>query len=261
MDSSRAGRSNVSLPSEGGCCLAAQQGSVRQPHRTARLGKLGAAFQCGTEEVCGAPILARKGICGAGRIEGVSTPLASPSGKPRPPSSEVDTWRTDQAPQLPRAAQAGQSTAGRIGVGSPQLQSGRFSTLYPSHAGESATSQRIVRQLEQYYALWTQLFFPFWASPGTLQKRFDGKATSWPRHDRLVVVLLKDRAEYLEVLGVAEDNIGISVGYYNPGAKMSFFYLAENMNATLYHELTHQLFLEATSIDARLKRVSRVVFG
>ncbi len=113
---------------------------------------------------------------------------------------------------------------------------------------DAKSSRRIAQQLEQFYVLWSQVFYPLWAAPGILQSRLEGKGTPWPRHERLRVVLLKDRSEYLRILGVAEDNIGVSVGYYAPDAKTSFFYPAENLEATLFHELTHQLLMEASSI-------------
>ena len=126
-----------------------------------------------------------------------------------------------------------------------RVDSPHFTLLTRANA---KSSRRIAQQLEQFYVLWSQVFYPLWAAPGTLQSRLAGKGTPWPRHERLRVVLLEDRSEYLRILGVAEDNIGVSVGYYAPDAKTSFFYPAENLEATLFHELTHQLLMEASSI-------------
>ncbi|MEM7476030.1 MAG: hypothetical protein AAF483_13635 [Planctomycetota bacterium] len=113
---------------------------------------------------------------------------------------------------------------------------------------DAKSSREIAQQLEQFYVLWSQVFYPYWAAPGVLQARLDGKSNPWPKHDRIEVVLLKDRAEYLRILGVAEDNIGVSVGYYGPEVKKCFCYPAENLQATLFHELTHQLLMEVSSI-------------
>lgn len=111
------------------------------------------------------------------------------------------------------------------------------------------TTREVALQLEQFYVLWTQFFYELWAPPNLLAQRLAGdNSATWPRHERMRVVLMKDRSQYVEVLGVGEQNIGRSVGYYNPGARMSFFYPAEDLEDTFQHELTHQLLMEATRI-------------
>jgi hypothetical protein len=117
--------------------------------------------------------------------------------------------------------------------------------------GTPQESVELAQCMERYYALWRQVFYPLWATPGALVNKLEGRNTPWEKSHQLSVTLLKDRDEYLQVLGIAEKNAAVSVGYYAPQAKMSFFYMAENHEATLVHELTHQLFAEATKIDAR----------
>lgn len=159
------------------------------------------------------------------------------------------------SPLTKTANYVAQPAKGRVPISELGWEARSYSRVDSPHftlltRADRKASQKIARQLEQYYVLWSQVFYPFWASPGVLEKRLSGKTTSWPKHDRMVVVLLENRSEYLRVLGVAEDNIGISVGYYNPSAKKSFFYPEKNMDATLYHELTHQLLMEASHIGA-----------
>ncbi len=114
-------------------------------------------------------------------------------------------------------------------------------------------SVELARQLETFYALWQQVFYPLWARPGFIEKKLSGSYTPWkPSRDEIEVVLLRDREDYLDFLGVAEKNIGVSVGYYRPQARKSFFYPAPNSSATLFHELTHQLLAEATHIGAQV---------
>lgn len=113
---------------------------------------------------------------------------------------------------------------------------------------DTAKTQQIAAKLEAFYALWTQSFYPLWAAPGVTAQRLSGRNTSWQRKHQVDVVLCKDRDDYLKTLGVAESNIGVSVGYYNPDAQMSFFYPDENLEATLYHELTHQLLAEVSQL-------------
>ena len=113
---------------------------------------------------------------------------------------------------------------------------------------DAAKTQQIAAQLETFFALWTQSFYPLWAAPGVTNQRISGRNTNWQRKHQVDVVLCKDRDDYLKTLGVAESNIGVSVGYYSPDAQMSFFYPDENLDATLYHELTHQLLAEVSQL-------------
>lgn len=126
--------------------------------------------------------------------------------------------------------------------------------------GETSASVQLARQLEQFYALWSQVFYPLWAPPGQLAARFAGGSAAWPHRQALQVVWLADRDDYLTTLGVAETNIGVSVGYYAPHLRKSFFYPDASLSKTLQHELTHQLLAEATSIDARVDAGSQSGF-
>lgn len=130
-----------------------------------------------------------------------------------------------------------------------RLQSPHFRVLTRA---DLATSRELALQLEQFYALWTQAFYAWWAPPGLLVKRLEGRASSWPRHEPIEVVLLSGREEYLRLLGVSENRIDVSVGYYNPEMKKSFFYPDAKLKATLFHELTHQLLMEATRLDPQV---------
>ncbi len=117
--------------------------------------------------------------------------------------------------------------------------------------GAPRDSLELAQLMERYYALWRQVFYPMWATPGMLTNKFDGRNSPWEKSQEMAVVLLRDRNDYLQVLGVAEQNAAVSVGYYAPQKKTSFFYAAPEYETTLFHELTHQLFAEATHIDAR----------
>lgn len=144
------------------------------------------------------------------------------------------------------------STIGAI----QRWQSRHFEILSRLPASES---QRIARELEQFYALWTQCFYEVWAPPNTLKARIAKGSPAWPEPTRISVMILGDRQEYLKVLGVAESKIAISVGYYSPQLRRSYFYSADSNQDTLYHELTHQLFAEgsilSSSAQVRLDQV------
>ncbi|MEO8271178.1 MAG: hypothetical protein ABI557_15760, partial [Aureliella sp.] len=116
--------------------------------------------------------------------------------------------------------------------------------------GDPRESISLAQSMEAFYALWRQVFYPLWAPPGILSKRFEGRNLPWEKSHDMQVILLRDRDDYLQVLGLAEKNAAISVGYYEPRRQMSFFYVGDGWQATLFHELTHQLFAEATNIGA-----------
>ncbi len=112
----------------------------------------------------------------------------------------------------------------------------------------TTASQNLGIELESFYALWTQCFYELWAPPGRLKARMSGSNSPWPEPERMKVYFLASRDEYLKLLGMAESNIGVSIGYYNPQANRSFFYPADDLRETVFHELTHQFFAEASLI-------------
>lgn len=111
---------------------------------------------------------------------------------------------------------------------------------------DARSTQATIELMEQFYAIWSQCFYDQWAPADLLQTRLAKVSQPWPNLPSLQVVLLADRTEYLKLLGVAEKNIEISVGYYSPEGKKSFFYPSADLQETLFHELTHQLFSEVT---------------
>src|SRR5690606_33884125 len=123
---------------------------------------------------------------------------------------------------------------------------GSYSRIQSPHfilttRGDPRSSLELAQLMERFYALWRQMFYPLWAAPGVLDKRFEGRSTPWERPKEMSVVLLADREDYLRLLGMAEQNAAVSVGYYAPQLQTSFFYVAPNYEITLFHELTHQL--------------------
>ncbi len=116
---------------------------------------------------------------------------------------------------------------------------------------DARSSVLLATRLEQFYALWRQVYYPLWATPGALKSKFAGRNIPWERPKEMNVTLLADRDEYLRVLAIAEQNAAVSVGYYSPRSKQSFFYPDQDLEATLFHELTHQLFAEASSMAAQ----------
>ena len=121
--------------------------------------------------------------------------------------------------------------------------------FYLTSRASTAETIELAMQLEEFYSLWTQYFYPLWAPPGLLKSRLNGSTAPFESQRQIKVVLLRDRADYIAALGAREENIGVSVGYYDPNSETSYFFPDKNLAATFYHELTHQLLAEATRLN------------
>lgn len=116
---------------------------------------------------------------------------------------------------------------------------------------DTAQTIAIAKQLEQFHSLWTQMFYPLWAPPGVTKARLAGRNTRWEKRRQFNVVVCKDRQDYLTALGASEENIGVSVGYYNAEAQLAIFYPDPQLPITLAHEMTHQLLAEGSLLEGR----------
>ncbi|MCU0719019.1 MAG: hypothetical protein MUC83_04895 [Pirellula sp.] len=109
--------------------------------------------------------------------------------------------------------------------------------------GSKADAAMMAELCEQVYAVWQQIFYPYWANEYK-QLGAPSRLTEKP----FQVVLFSSKREYEETLKRQVPNVEISTGYYNQNARHSFFYFDQSKSyATLVHELTHQFFAEATS--------------
>jgi len=118
--------------------------------------------------------------------------------------------------------------------------------------GTPEIAQRIAILAEQTHALWQQAFLPAWCEPSVLEsailerKPLPISAIRQTDH-RMQVVLFKNRDQYVRGLREIQPNIGISTGFYHPGSATVFCYWDESVSANvLKHEITHQLFSEAS---------------
>src|SRR5690606_38677391 len=121
-----------------------------------------------------------------------------------------------------------------------------------------AAAVEIAEDLERYFALWTQLFFPLWKD----RQRWDQTSRRPAARGAIVggklrVVVFRDPDQYAAALVAEGPAIGRSTGYYSSTARMMFLRQsfegedAGEVLVTRYHELTHQLLAEAT--DSRLR--------
>lgn len=109
--------------------------------------------------------------------------------------------------------------------------------------------ESIARDLERYYWVWTQLFFPLWRDRDTWDQAT--KSTRPRLTTKHRVVLLADAAQYAAVLRNVGPGVEQSTGFYSDLRRVTYLRADEGDGATRCHELTHQLLAEATG--SRLK--------
>ena len=146
----------------------------------------------------------------------------------------------------------GRSTAASMRL--PIKSMDRFETehfvLLSDVAPERATE--VARDIERFYLVWTQLFFPLWKSRDHWDHAV--KSSRPPTMIKHRVVLFKDSVQYAQLLRAEGPGIGQSTGFYSDLKRISFFHDGDGDDvATRHHELTHQLMTEATDAKPRLR--------
>jgi len=130
----------------------------------------------------------------------------------------------------------------------------------------SEVAAELAIELEQFHAVWTQLFFPLWKD----RQRWNQAGIRTPRlpaqtrgvaANKMRVIVLRDRNQYQIALKSEGPQIGQSTGYYSGSLRTTFLLASargdqsasalDESRATRFHELTHQLLAEAT--DTKLK--------
>ncbi|HBJ35142.1 MAG TPA: hypothetical protein DDZ51_10385 [Planctomycetaceae bacterium] len=125
---------------------------------------------------------------------------------------------------------------------------------------------QVAIDLESFYAVWSQLFFPLWKD----RQRWDQSQTrtsnrpTTPRGsplNKMRVLVLRDTDQYQKALKAEGTQIGQSTGYYSGNLRTTFLLhsardaqpasAGDESRASRYHELTHQMLAEAT--DTSLK--------
>lgn len=114
----------------------------------------------------------------------------------------------------------------------------------------------ILREMERFHAVWTQLFFPLWRD----RDQWD-QTIKLPRpriSTKHRVVLFRDAARFDDLLRAEGPGFAQSTGFYSDLKRITFMVddtqaAAGENAATRYHELTHQLLTEATDARARVR--------
>ncbi len=119
--------------------------------------------------------------------------------------------------------------------------------------GRPSSAQTFALLCEEMVSLWRQLFPAAWINPAQLERLLrEGEPLHVPESARppMQVVVFANRQQYLQQLRGWEPNIDESVGMYQPQRRCAFFYQESDRDpSTLRHELTHQLFAEASRWD------------
>ena len=143
-----------------------------------------------------------------------------------------------------RATVVKQRANSRLGL----LPHWRIRTSHFEILAESSqeSGELLAAEVEAVFDVWSQLFASLWIDGDTLERRLKAGSSATPPLRRHRVILFRDRERYLEQLQKKEPRIEMSVGYYRPDDKTSYFYwdAKEPPIKTWRHEVTHQLFAE-----------------
>jgi len=123
--------------------------------------------------------------------------------------------------------------------------------LYTNHSIEEGV--RLSRKLEDLYRAWKLLFYRYMASDAELASLFEGKGTpkAGRKHN---IYVFRDREDYKTSLMKELPQVEQTIGLYMPQLQRCYFFsvdpdahrvLREEVNRTLLHEATHQLFSES----------------
>lgn len=130
-----------------------------------------------------------------------------------------------------------------------QVETAHF-TIFSTADPEAIAS--VGEQLERFYWVWAQVFFPLWEGRTDVGRGLRGDGAIGRGNQRMQVVLFKDAADYIRTLKPHVPGIERSTGFYSDPQRCTFLFAGEEADpATWQHELTHQLLSEATR--SRLK--------
>ena len=110
----------------------------------------------------------------------------------------------------------------------------------------------IARKLEQFHGFFVQTFAAFFNTPEQMRQLFEGRGSRSSRGnlgDPMEVHYYRTREEYVSRLQKRIPLIEQTNGLYYTSDRISYFYFdAEaDLDTTLYHEATHQMFYESAA--------------
>ncbi len=121
---------------------------------------------------------------------------------------------------------------------------------------------KMLRRLEDIHRAWSLLFFRYLGTEGQFAKMFLNLKPGVPSQSgnpkKHSVYVYRDKEDYVRNLQEIDPNIGNTIGFYLPSKKRCYFYPPDpakmsaldvrNIDNTLLHEATHQLFQESRGI-------------
>ncbi len=114
---------------------------------------------------------------------------------------------------------------------------------------------QLAKRLERLHDVWQQVFIGYFASTEALEEVFSGQRAFRPLEPRHRVVYFREREDYIRHLRPAQPQIEMTLGIYFDDQRTAFFYAdAEDLQTTIHHEGTHQLFHESRPVAARIGR-------
>lgn len=104
----------------------------------------------------------------------------------------------------------------------------------------------IGRALEDFHEFFHEIFAGFFNTPEQMKRLFEGNSVGNSTSRRYQVHFYRTRQEYIDRLKKDFPNIGITNGIYMTTGRTAHFYddHENDIEATLFHEGTHQLFFE-----------------
>jgi len=112
-------------------------------------------------------------------------------------------------------------------------------TIVTNHSLEAGV--QLSRDLEDFYRAWRQLFIRFYASSDEFSAIFQGHPSEKTPH--LKVVYYRNQDDYIKDNG-DDPQIEMTGGFFDLEKECCFFFKSDNIEVqrTVYHEATHQLF-------------------
>ena len=136
-------------------------------------------------------------------------------------------------------------------------------TLRTNHSIEEGV--RVCRNLEHLYRAWKLLFYRFMASDVAIASMFETRSAAPKPLKKLGVYLFRDKKNYVDSLVRGEPFVIKTIGLYVSGSRKCCFFVytppapgtnpgpdddhPEDIERTVYHEATHQLFYECRTFD------------
>jgi len=176
------------------------------------------------------------------------------------PADDAARLRLFGSTEDPLAVSASNGRALSTMMRLPLRDSMRYESKHFVMLSDASTerSTKTLRDIEKFYHVWTQLFFPVWSGNSSWDHTAIAHRRSPPSKHRLVLV--SDANRYRSLVGNEGFNASESTGFYSDSKRVTFLSDDPEHRETLFHELTHQLLGEAIPVSTRTRAGDRENF-